>query len=185
MWNSFDTAAADGMTAAVVTYRGAGNDDVHAYVARPDGRGLFPGIVLVHHLPGWDELYREFTRRFAQHGYNAICPDLYCRDGHGRTDEVAAKVRSEGGAPDQRVVDDRVAAMRWLKALPTSNGKVGIIGTCSGGRHAFLTGARSECRRGPLGRSRRDGAVRADAQAARRAYRPHEEPERTAARTIR
>ena len=26
-----------------------------------------------------------------------------------------------------------------LRALPTSNGKVGVIGYCSGGRHAFLT----------------------------------------------
>ena len=32
--------------------------------------------------------------------------------------------------------------MQWLKALPTSNGKVGIIGTCSGGRHAVLTASR-------------------------------------------
>ena len=28
--------------------------------------------------------------------------------------------------------------MKWLKAQPDSNGKVGIIGTCSGGRHAVL-----------------------------------------------
>jgi carboxymethylenebutenolidase len=28
--------------------------------------------------------------------------------------------------------------MGWIKAHPTSNGKVGIIGMCSGGRHALL-----------------------------------------------
>ena len=32
--------------------------------------------------------------------------------------------------------------MRYLKSLPTSNGKVGIIGGCSGGRHAFLVACR-------------------------------------------
>ena len=138
MWNSFDTAGADGMTASVITYPAGGEDAVHAYVARPEWRGPFPGVVLVHHMPGWDEIYREFTRRFAQHGYNAICPDLYCRDGHGRPDEVSAKVRSAGGVPDTRVVADLAAAARWLRALPTSSGKVGIIGTCSGGRHAVL-----------------------------------------------
>jgi carboxymethylenebutenolidase len=40
------------------------------------------------------------------------------------------------------VVADCAAALGWLKALPTSNGKVGIIGTCSGGRHALLTASR-------------------------------------------
>ena len=137
MWNSFDTGASDGMTASVITYA-SGGDRIHAYVARPDGPGPFPGIVLLHHMPGWDEIYREFTRRFAQHGYNAMCPDLYCRDGHGPPGDVAAKVRADGGVPDRRVVDDGAAAAQWLRALPTSNGKVGIIGTCSGGRDAVL-----------------------------------------------
>jgi carboxymethylenebutenolidase len=94
------------------------------------------------HLPGWDEFYQEFTRRLANHGYLAICPDLYCRVGHGTPDDIAAKVRADGGMPDDQVVGDLEAGMKWLRALPTSNGKVGIIGTCSGGRYSFLTGAR-------------------------------------------
>ena len=138
MWNSLETGRPDGLTATVITYRGAGGDEIHAYVARPEGNGTLPGIVLLHHAPGWDELYREFTRRFAQHGYNAICPDLYCREGHGRPDDVAAKVRALGGIPDRRVIDDGVGAAKWLRTLPTSNGKIGIFGTCSGGRHAMV-----------------------------------------------
>jgi carboxymethylenebutenolidase len=39
-------------------------------------------------------------------------------------------------------VADCAAALGWLKALPTSNGRVGIIGTCSGGRHALLAASR-------------------------------------------
>jgi carboxymethylenebutenolidase len=34
-----------------------------------------PGIVAVHHLPGWDEFYREFCERLARHGYGVVCPD--------------------------------------------------------------------------------------------------------------
>lgn len=143
MWNSFDTGSPDGMTASVVGIPGGDGAQIHAYVARPDGKGPFPGVVVVHHMPGWDEFFREFTRRLAQHGYNAICPDLYCRDGHGRPDEVAASVRANGGAPDDRVVGDCAAAARWLRALPTSNGKVGIVGTCSGGRHAVLAASKA------------------------------------------
>jgi carboxymethylenebutenolidase len=139
MWNSFNTGAPDGMTASVVSIKGANGDEIHAYTARPEGKGPFPGVVLIHHMPGWDELYREFTRRFAQHGYNAICPDLYCRAGHGRPDEVTAKVRADGGVPDAQVAADMAAGLGWLNALPTTTGKVGIIGSCSGGRHAVMT----------------------------------------------
>lgn len=142
MWNTFKTDSQQGIVAGTTSIAGGGGDLIHAYVARPEGPGPFPGIVLVHHLPGWDEIYQEFTRRFANHGYTAICPDLYCRDGHGTPDDVAAKVRAEGGAPDDRVVADLEGAMKWLRAQPTANGKVGIIGTCSGGRHTVLAASR-------------------------------------------
>jgi len=144
MWNSFSTDSPQAQSAEVTKYAAGNGDQIHAYVARPAGNGPFPGIVLVHHLPGWDELYQEFARRFANHGYHVICPDLYCRDGHGTPDDIAAKVRAEGGAPDERVNADCAAAMQWLKAQPTSNGKVGIIGTCSGGRHSLLVASMTQ-----------------------------------------
>jgi carboxymethylenebutenolidase len=68
-------------------------------------------------------------------------PDLYCRQGHGSPDELAARVRVEGGVPDDQVVGDLVAGSRFLRAQPTNNGTVGVIGTCSGGRHALLAAA--------------------------------------------
>src|SRR6266705_4632380 len=123
MWNSFNTGAHQGISAEITTYTAGQGDLVHAYVARPAGDGPFPGIVLVHHLPGWDELYQEFARRLANHNYTVICPDLYCRMGHGTSDDVAAKVRGEGGVADESVIGDAEAAMKWLKAQPSSNGK--------------------------------------------------------------
>jgi carboxymethylenebutenolidase len=142
MWNSFRTDDRTGLVAEVITYPGGGGDEIHAYVVRPTGDEPRPGIVAVHHLPGWDEFYREFSDRLARHGYTVICPDLYDRFGHGTPDDVAAKVRSEGGVADDSVVADCAAALGWLNARPASNGKVGIIGTCSGGRHALLAASR-------------------------------------------
>lgn len=138
MWNKLRTDAYEGMIAETITVSGYNNDLIHAYYARPLGEGPFPGVVLIPHMPGWDEFYRETTRRFAQHGYLAICPDIYCRVGHGTPDEIAAKARAEGGVPDDCVMGDSKGAMKLLKSMPNCNGKVGIIGTCSGGRHAFL-----------------------------------------------
>jgi carboxymethylenebutenolidase len=143
-WNSFTTDSPQGgITSEVVTYPGGNGDQIHAYVARPTGGAITPGVVAVHHMPGWDEFYREFSDRLARHGYTVICPDLYDRFGHGSPDDVAAKVRGEGGVPDDSVVADCAAAREWLLAQPSTNGKTGIIGTCSGGRHALLTACRT------------------------------------------
>jgi carboxymethylenebutenolidase len=43
------------------------------------GAGPFPGVVLIHHAPGWDEWYRETTREFAHHGYATISHNLFHR----------------------------------------------------------------------------------------------------------
>ena len=40
--------------------------------------------------------------------------------------------------PDARLVGDVGGAAAYLRALPTSNGKVGVIGYCSGGRQSVL-----------------------------------------------
>jgi carboxymethylenebutenolidase len=141
-WNSFSTDLNNGITSEVITYTGGGGDQIHAYVARPAGGGSRPGIVVTHHMPGWDEYTREFADRLARHGYTVIAPNLYERFGHGSPDDIAAKVRSEGGVPDDSVVADAAAAREWLVAQPDSNGKVGIIGPCSGGRHALLVASR-------------------------------------------
>ncbi len=133
------TDAYEGMLAETITMRGAGDDPIHAYLARPLGPGPFPAVVLVHHRPGWDEWYKGTTRRFAAHGYVALCPDLYCRSGHGAADDVAAEVRAAGDVADEQVVGDALGAVTYLREVPTGNGKVGVFGTCSGGRHALLT----------------------------------------------
>ncbi|MBA4179203.1 MAG: carboxymethylenebutenolidase [Anaerolinea sp.] len=127
-----------GMIAEIITIPGANGDLVHAYFARPAGPGPFPAVVLLHHMPGWDDWYLEATRKFAHNGYLAIAPDLYCRVGHGSPDDVAASVRAAGGVPDAQVVADAAGARDYVRSLPVSNGKVAVWGTCSGGRHAYL-----------------------------------------------
>jgi carboxymethylenebutenolidase len=138
----YETNQYEGMLAETVTIHGANGDVINAYFARPLGPGPFPGMVLVHHAPGWDTWYRETTRKFAHNGYAAISPNLYYRAGHGTPEDVAAKARAAGGVSDDQVVGDLEGGMRYLRSLPTSNGKVGVFGTCSGGRQAFLVACR-------------------------------------------
>ena len=134
----YTTDMHEGLTAETVTMKGANGDQINAFFARPLGDGPFPAMVLAHHMPGWDQWYREATLRFALRGYITITPNLYFRAGHGTPEDVAAKVRADGGVPDASAVGDLEGGMRYIRGLPFSNGKVGIFGTCSGGRHAYL-----------------------------------------------
>ena len=133
----------EGMVAENIEITGANGDTNHAYYARPTCEGPFPGVVWIHHFPGWDEWSKEAARKLAYHGFATIAPDLYCRMGHGTPAEMGAKAREAGGAPDDQVVGDAAASRDFLRAQPNTNGKVGVVGTCSGGRHAFLAACRA------------------------------------------
>jgi carboxymethylenebutenolidase len=134
----------EGMLAETTMIPGKNGELINAYFARPLGAGPYPAVVLIHHAPGWDEWYREATRRFAYHGYLAMSPNIYFRAGHGSPEDVAAKVRAEGGLEDDQVVADVAGARDYVSALPTCNGKVGVFGTCSGARQAYLAACRSK-----------------------------------------
>src|SRR5205809_4299193 len=115
-----------GMTCENVTIKGDKGTPITAYVAKPSGPGPFPGVALVHHLPGWSEFYIETTRRFAHHGYLAICANLYERAGQGNPYDVAAKVRADGGISDAQMVGDNVAAGQRLRGHSDHNVRCGV-----------------------------------------------------------
>ena len=106
------------MMAETVAITGHGGDQIEAYLARPLSEGPRGGVVVIHHLPGYDEPTKEITRKFAYHGYNAICPNLYSREAPGASpDDAAAAVRAAGGVPDERLVGDVDGAAKYLKSL--------------------------------------------------------------------
>ena len=125
--------------AETLMFKGHNGDQGEAYYARPTAPGKYPGVVLIHHMPGWDEWITEATRKLSLHGFITIAPHLYFREGPGTPDDLAAKARDKGGVSDAQVVGDVAAAAAFLRARPESNGKVGVIGFCSGGRHAYLS----------------------------------------------
>ena len=133
----------ESIIAETVMVAGHNGDQIRAFYARPTGAGPRPGVVLVHHAPGWDDWYKEATLRFARRGYAAIAPNLYERLGHGTIEDVMVLMRAAGGVSDAQVVGDVAGSARYLKAQP-SNGKVGIIGSCSGGRHAYVCATQSD-----------------------------------------
>jgi carboxymethylenebutenolidase len=114
-------------------------EEIEAYYARPLGPGPFRGVVVIHHTPGYDRATKEIVRTFAVYGYSAVCPNLHHRYAPGaKATEAAGAAIEAGGVPDDQCIGDVSRAVRFLRALPTANGKVGVIGYCSGGRQAYV-----------------------------------------------
>jgi carboxymethylenebutenolidase len=130
--------AYEGLIAETVHHHGHNGDLIDAYAARPLGGGPYPGVVVIHHMPGWDEATKEIVRKFAYHGYTTISPNLHFREGKGSPEANSASIREAGGMPDDRTLGDLEGSIAYLRTLPYCSGKVGIIGYCSGGRQAYL-----------------------------------------------
>jgi carboxymethylenebutenolidase len=127
------------LTARTVLITGANGDQVQAYFAHPLDEPSRGGVVVIHHMPGYDRETKEIVRRFAEIGYDAVCPNLYWREAPGAPPhDAAAMVRAQGGVPDSRLIGDVKGAAEHLRSLQSSNGKVGVIGYCSGGRQSVL-----------------------------------------------
>ncbi len=134
-----NSVSPDAIRAETISVTGHGGEEIEAYRAMPLAQGSRGGIVWIHHMPGHDRQTKEFVRRLAVNGYHAAAPNLYSREAPGASpDDAAAAARAAGGVPDERLVGDVAGAVEHLRSLPGANGKFGVIGHCSGGRHAFL-----------------------------------------------
>ena len=129
----------DAMIAETVTIAGHGGDEIEAYCARPlEGTDL-PSVVVIHHMPGYDRSSKEIVRTFGVYGYVALMPNLFHRYAPGaKAADAAAAAREAGGVPDEQCLGDVQGAIDALRARSDTNGKVGVIGYCSGGRQTFM-----------------------------------------------
>lgn len=135
----------DAIQAETVRLAGASGDVIEAYRAMPLGPGPYGSVVVLHHAPGYDDSTKEITRWLATAGYLAICPNLFSREAPGLPVKEAAGVsRASGGVPDDRMVGDVAASAEYLRNQVSANGKVGVIGYCSGGRQAVLAACQLE-----------------------------------------
>ena len=133
-----------GLIAEDVRIRGHGGTLIDGYAARPLGDGPFPGVLVIFEAFGMVEHTREMVRKFAAAGYVAVAPDLYTRTPGVDPNNMDSVRPAMMGTPDVQAIGDMEASIAYLKAMPQSNGKVGSIGHCSGGRHSFLIACNSK-----------------------------------------
>lgn len=112
--------------------------DLQAYVARPDGDGPWPGVVMVHEIFGLTDMTRRHAEHLAELGYLVLAPDLFTGGSHR---QCLRRTMGELQTGTGLAFDNIAAARQWLLDSPECTGKVGIIGFCMGGRFALLTAA--------------------------------------------
>lgn len=129
----------DGIVAETIAITGHSGYEIEAYFARPLNGNDQPSVAVLHHMPGYDRATKEIVRTFAVYGYSTLMPNLFHRYAPGaKPGDAAAAARDAGGVPDEQCLGDVQGAIAFLRRRPESNGKLGVIGYCSGGRQTFL-----------------------------------------------
>ena len=116
---------------------------INAYFSRPAATGRYPGVVVIMEAFGLVDHIKDVARRFAEQGYLALAPDMYTREGSPDATNIDSVLKTMFSVPDTQAVADLEGAITYLKRLPDSNGKVGAIGFCSGGRYTLILGCKS------------------------------------------
>jgi carboxymethylenebutenolidase len=126
-------ASADVKT-RMITFK-SGDEEIKAFLAEPSGKGPFPGIVVIQEWWGLNDWIKQNAKRFAEHGYVALAPDLY--RGKVTTDPNTAR-ELLGGLPRDRALRDLRAAVKALAARPNVDKEhLGSIGWCMGGGYSL------------------------------------------------
>ncbi len=112
-----------------------GNGVIKGYLARPANAAKLPVVLVIHENRGLNPYIEDVTRRLALANFIAFAPDgLTSKGGYPGDEEKAAVLFREVDAP--KMQEDFIASAHWLKALPDSTGRLGVIGFCFGGTTA-------------------------------------------------
>ena len=110
------------------------------YLARPTGNGPWPAVIAIQEWWGLDNQTESIADRLAGVGYLCFAPDLYHGELAKLGDHEKASALVQKYAPS--APDELVDVYDALKAHPDSNGKIGAVGFCFGGRMALSLGLR-------------------------------------------
>src|SRR2546423_12567132 len=116
-----------------------GNGSIKGYLVRPisadtrsENPAKLPAVIVVHENRGLNPHIEDVARRFALAGFMAFAPDgLTSLGGFPGDDYKGGQLFSKVDGP--KMMEDMVAAARWLKSRPDCNGKIAATGFCYGG----------------------------------------------------
>jgi len=129
----------------------ADGSSMQAFVARPEEKGSFPGMLVFQEAFGVNAHIRDVAQRIAREGYVAIAPELFHRSAapglEVRYDDFPSAMPHMKALTEQGLANDVRAAYEWLRdSSYLTPDRVGSIGFCMGGRVSFLANATIELR---------------------------------------
>lgn len=116
-----------------------GHEGMKGYLARPaNASGRLPAVILVHGAAGPEKHFEDMTRRLALANFAGFMVDAIAPFGGWEASRSAPNNREKGNElmaklDNSKTVEDYIAAVRFLKTHPLTNGKVGVVGFCWGG----------------------------------------------------
>lgn len=118
---------------------------IDAYLAKPQGEGSYPGIVVLQEIFGVNDHIKEVSERIAKEGYVAIAPALFQRlapgfaTGYTPSDIEVGRNYAWGQTKASELLSDIQSAIDYLKTLPeVKKDAFGCIGFCFGGHVAYI-----------------------------------------------
>ncbi len=119
------------LVTSFITYPAA-TGEMKAYLARPKENKKYPAVIVIHENRGLVPHIRDVTRRMAKEGFLALAPDALSPVG-GTPEDISNVGELFKKLKPEETTKNFVAAVKYLKTNPNSNGKVGCTGFCWGG----------------------------------------------------
>ena len=111
----------------------SGNSTFEGYLARPEGNGPFPAVVVIHEIFGLNDNIKDIARRFAAEGYAALAVDLFA--GRNRTICMLRFISQAMLKPlNNESIQNLKDALTFLSGKADVDAeRIGAIGFCLGG----------------------------------------------------
>lgn len=110
----------------------AATGEMRAFLAHPKKGKKFPAVIVIHENRGLVPHIQDVTRRMAREGFLALAPDALSPLG-GTPEDISNVGEMFKKLVPEQTTKNFVAAVKYLKTNPLSNGKVGCTGFCWGG----------------------------------------------------
>lgn len=113
-----------------------GEPDVFAYVAKPEGEGPFPTVIMIHEFFGLNESIIGKAEGLADEGYYVVAPDTFRGSS---TSWIPRAIYQVISTKQETVNADLDSVYAWLTSQPeVANNRIAIVGFCYGGRASLL-----------------------------------------------
>lgn len=121
-----------------------------AYLARPEGEGPWPAVIVWMEIFGVNDHIRDVTRRVAAEGYVALAPNFFHRTapdlnlGYDEAGFEEGFKHLNQLQADQMIADARAAVATLRERDDIVGDRIGAMGFCIGGHMTYLTACETD-----------------------------------------